>query len=97
MNNYPEIIEGSTCKLRPHLEKDMEDVIRVGYDPELFRGIGSEIPSIPIGDYASIWLRLKQWNALGSAGKRRGVDYALRIEQKGAAVLMVGKADDPSP
>lgn len=60
MSSYPQIIECSGFKLRPHSEEDMDEVIRAGYDPELFRGIGSAIPDVPIEEYASIWLRLKR-------------------------------------
>ncbi len=86
MTDYPQLINCSKFKLRAHRESDKQDIIRAGYDPELFRGIGSPVPQIPINEYANIWLNLKQdpkysW-AIESEGKCVGSAWIHSIEEE---------------
>lgn len=53
------VIEQSTFILRPHREDDKKEIVSLGYDSDLFRGIGSTIPNVPIEEYADAWFRLK--------------------------------------
>ena len=49
----------SAFTLRKHREEDKFDVIRTGYDTELFAGLGASCPRIPIEEYAAKWYALK--------------------------------------
>jgi len=60
MTDYPKIIQTSRLRLKPHVKEDKEGIIKIGFDPDLFRGIGSPMPDLTIQEYADQWLHLKQ-------------------------------------